>query len=130
MATGDVAHIDFNECIEAPIGATKDFGCMSDLKPDVLQTDSDIARVAAALKKSRQRKQKSGRAADVKLKPVRPTRLTDVLHQDVPDPSQRRGAISQHLKQIESLPVNSSFAKHRRRMLQTALRLLDRYHPK
>lgn len=103
---------------------------MSDSPPDPLQTASGIASVAAALKARRQRKQKSGRAADVKLKPIRPARLTDVVHQDVSsDPSQRRAALRQHLKQLDSLPSNSAFARHRRQMLRTALSLLDRCLP-
>lgn len=99
--------------------------------PDPLQTESEIASVTAALKKRRQRKQKSGRAADVKLKLVtRPTRLTgDVVHRDVPDPSQRRVALSQHLEHLDTLPAKSAFAKHRRQMLRTALSLLDRCQP-
>lgn len=91
-----------------------------------LQDDPSIASVAAELKKRRQRRLKRGRTADVQLKTVRPPLLTSVVHQDVSDPSLRLAAITQHLEQIDKLPWNSAFAKHRRHMLLKALELLDR----
>ena len=100
---------------------------MSDSPPDPLQTASAIASVAAALKKRRQRKHKFGLAADVKLRPLRPTRITDVVHRDVSDVSDRRAAIQQHLEQLDKLPANSAFARHRRQMLRMTLSLMDRY---
>ena len=97
-----------------------------DLVPGLLPDDINIASVASELKKRRHSKQKSGRAAYVKLKSVRPPRLTSVVHQDVSDPLLRRSAIEEHLQQLDKLPGNSAFAKHRRQMLQKALELLDR----